>query len=159
MLSCLDQFFTKGGWSTNKFRKSPIRKLAASQNLLHLRTLRKYGNYRICDLLTQIFLRFAYLQFADPIFFWTLNFRKYKNFPYTYTVHLKWSYSNLYFSQKQKLSGYGNGARALHSFICYSWIIDSRCTFPFTLQKQVSQNCLLIKHENLWIFFFSGLHI
>ncbi len=44
----------RGGWSANKFRKSKIRK-----NVLHLWSFRKCGNLRICDLLTQYFLRFA----------------------------------------------------------------------------------------------------
>ncbi len=54
MLSCLHQFLPNVG-SLQISSANRIRKCAASQNLLHLRTLRKYGNSRIFDLRTKYF--------------------------------------------------------------------------------------------------------
>ncbi len=61
----------KRGRSANKFRKSLIRKIA--EFFINLRTVRKCGNYRICDLRIIYFLRFADLRFTDPINFCELK--------------------------------------------------------------------------------------
>jgi hypothetical protein len=47
--------FMKGGRSANKFLKSQIRKFADIHNLLDVRTFRKGGTLRICDLWTESF--------------------------------------------------------------------------------------------------------
>jgi hypothetical protein len=53
---------TKGGWSANKFRKS-----ADLNILLDLRTFRKCGSLRICDLWTRSFVMFAYFKLQQVL--------------------------------------------------------------------------------------------
>ncbi len=112
------------------------RKFTDSQNLLHLPTFRKKWRFAVP---IYVFLRFTDLQSADPIFFWTLNFRKCIIFFLTHLdlnvlvqICTKVNKTKLW----TKLLGCSY-ARALQSFICYSWIIDRRWTFPFTKKNKL----------------------
>jgi hypothetical protein len=63
----------RGERSANKFRKSQIRKFADLTIFIDLRIFSKCFSLRICDLRNTFFLRFADLQFANPIIFTDLK--------------------------------------------------------------------------------------